>query len=178
MINLVVAADKKRGIGKEGKLPWRLKGDMKYFRELTTGHIVIMGRKTWESIPEKFRPLPDRFNIVLSRKKGESLSDSLFKGVPAHLKASVAAANSLDQALEIVRTPQLMAREIFVIGGGAVYRDAIARPECTKIFMTAVRGEFNCDTFFPDFGDFSEILTHPVANEGGLEYIFRVLKRP
>jgi dihydrofolate reductase len=133
---IVVATDSELGIGKTGALPWRLKEDMKHFRELTTSgggaNSVIMGRKTWESIPEKFRPLPGRTNIVLSRSS-----------VPA----GAITLGSLDAALEVP------ADRKFVIGGGQIYAEAIDHPACTELIVTKVDKSFDCDVFFPRYED-------------------------
>jgi dihydrofolate reductase len=134
---IVVAADDALGIGRAGALPWRLKEDMKHFRELTTAgqemNSVIMGRKTWESIPEKFRPLPSRVNVVLSRNT-------------IGFSGSTPAAN-LNDALS------WPAQRQFVIGGGAVYAEAIEHPACGEIIITKVGGVYDCDTFFPRYDD-------------------------
>jgi len=132
--SIVVAIDAKLGIGKTGALPWRLKADMKHFRELTmdgTENSVIMGRKTWESIPEKFRPLPGRMNVVLTR------SGSSFAG-------AVTAA-SLEDAL------QIPAAKVFVIGGGEIYAQAITNSDCTELWITRVGASFDCDVTFPSY---------------------------
>ena len=104
-----------RGIGCAGQLPWKLSGDMKYFKDLTSEvtasgckNAVIMGRKTWESIPSKRRPLPDRINVVITRDSGYQLPEG------------VLAAFSLDEALELLQ--QFKVERCFVIGGGEIYR--------------------------------------------------------
>lgn len=143
--SLVVATDKNRGIGKDGDLPWRLKKDMKYFKEITTNtkdenlkNTVIMGRATWESIPEKFRPLPNRHNIVLSRNESLLLN---------HPEAKTA--NSIQKALELAR--ELKAENNFVIGGGNIYNQCVQMKNCTKLYVTEIENTFDCDTFFPAF---------------------------
>jgi dihydrofolate reductase len=131
---IVVAVDSELGIGKTGALPWRLKEDMKHFRELTTGpgNAVIMGRKTWESIPERFRPLPGRTNIVLSRS-------SIPKGAIA--------LGGLEAALEVPASRR------FVIGGGQIYAEAISHPACVELIVTRVDKSFDCDVTFPRYED-------------------------
>lgn len=131
---IVVAHDSELGIGKTGALPWRLKEDMKHFRELTTGdgHAVIMGRKTWDSIPEKFRPLPGRTNIVLSRSSVPEGAVTL---------------GGLDAALEVP------ASKAFVIGGGQIYAEAINHQSCTELIITRVDKSFDCDIVFPCYDD-------------------------
>ena len=131
---IVVAIDDERGIGKTGGLSWRLKEDMKYFKELTTSgdtmNSVIMGRKTWESIPQKFRPLPGRVNVVMTRGQGVGFAINT---------------RSLDEALSIP------ADRIFVIGGGEIYAMAVEHPQCSELFITRVKGAYGCDTFFPQY---------------------------
>lgn len=136
-IHAIVAADDRGGIGLNGKLPWHLPGDMKHFRDITTGtggNAVVMGRKTWESIPEKYRPLPGRINVVLTRDASYALPDGAAR-----------AASFLDALGEC-----LSATDIFIIGGAAVYQTALDHPRCGKVHLTRVTGDFGCDTFLPD----------------------------
>lgn len=135
--SIVVAIDSQLGIGKTGALPWRLKEDMKHFRELTTAgdhNVVIMGRKTWDSIPEKFRPLPNRINVVLSR------SASTFPGAIS--------ASSLEHAMSALPTVH---GKVFVIGGGEIYAQAVNHPACTELWITRVGASFDCDVTFPRY---------------------------
>lgn len=146
---IIVATDKKNGIGKDGSLPWPfIPEEMAHFTKTTKTtqnpelqNAVIMGRRTWESIPEKFRPLKDRANYVLSR---QDLSGELFKSVK---KTQCRHASSLEIALE-----NALGREdvesVFVIGGEEVYNEAIKHPKCTWVIRTVIFDEFDCDTFF------------------------------
>ncbi len=143
--SIIVAVDSKFGIGKNGLLPWHLPSDLKYFKKITTqenaaGKInaVIMGRKTWESIPAQFRPLPQRLNIVISRQTNLSLP------------LDVVHATSLEDALDSLGKKKDTVGEIFVIGGAQIFKEAVLHPSCRKIFLTRVQGDFFCDTFFPD----------------------------
>ncbi|MEZ4366580.1 MAG: dihydrofolate reductase [Kofleriaceae bacterium] len=163
---IVVAADERRGIGKAGDLPWpRLAGDLAYFRHVTTdtggrpGHnAVIMGRKTWASIPERFRPLPRRLNVVVSRT-----SPTLPDGVLG--------ADSLDAALAAAATAGAPA--VFVIGGGQLYAEAVADPRCALIHYTRVEGDFACDTFFPEFeASYQQVAVEPPVKDAGIRYAF------
>lgn len=131
--SVVVAVCKKsRGIGKDGQLPWRLRSDMAYFKQLTRSthdpckrNAVIMGRKTWQSIPAKFRPLDDRVNIVLSRNPSAVSELSLPEGVIC--------AESLDKALELLDENSELGgtvENVFIIGGSSVYAEAIKSPSC------------------------------------------------
>ena len=123
MFSIIAAVGKNRELGKDGKLIWHLPGDMKYFKEVTSGHTVLMGRKTYESIPGG-KGLPGRKNVVLSRKNGDA-------------EQILAELGGLDE-------------EVFVIGGGSVYEMML--PRCERLYLTEVDAEDKAaDTFFPDF---------------------------
>ena len=133
--------DESRGIGRDGDLAWRLPADLKWFRAVTVGlggQSVIMGRKTWDSIPAKYRPLPERHNLVLSRSSQLKLPEG------------VSQAHSLEDALSHA---QGRGAAIFVIGGGTIYAEAIRHPQCRRIYLTEVQGSFDCDTFLAPFAD-------------------------
>lgn len=119
MISIIVAMDKNRLIGAEGKLPWHLPADLKFFKEVTLGQIVVMGSKTFESIG---KPLPNRINMVLSRKNGCTIQRVL----------DLASGNN-----------------IFVIGGAEVYKQFI--PIADRLIITHINSEFSGDTYFPEF---------------------------
>lgn len=156
---LVVAATKQFGIGRNGSLPWKLPGDMAYFKHLTTKtadpnkqNAVIMGRKTWESIPPKFRPLKNRLNIVLTRQQlDENSSRSGDGSNDSSSDVPVVKCSSLSSAMSLLTGTEYKDRleNIFVIGGGQVYREAIEAPECAVIHLTIIESDFACDTFFP-----------------------------
>ena len=131
MISLIAAVARNRALGKDGQLLWHLPEDMKHFRETTCGKPVVMGRKTWESLPEKFRPLPGRQNIVVSR-------DPAYKAHGADL------AGSLEGALALAGG----AEEVFVIGGEQLYRAAL--PFADRLYLTEVELEPEADAFFPE----------------------------
>jgi dihydrofolate reductase len=157
-VSLVVAYARNRVIGRDGGLPWHLPSDMKHFRELTIGGTVVMGRKTYASIPEKFRPLPGRRNMVLSR-------DAAFRAPGAEVLPSLVAA--LDAC----------GRDCFVIGGGATYADAL--PLAERVYATEVAQEVEGDTFFPALNDDEWACVssgEPIA-ENGHEFRIRVYER-
>lgn len=168
--SIIVAMDEDNGIGRQGKLPWHLAGDLKHFKEITSSaapgrrNAVIMGRKTWESIPEKFRPLPGRLNVVVTRSPERSFPEGVLK------------CGSLEQALERLASDEQFQDTIgavYVIGGGEIYREALRHPDCRMIYATKVSGRFSCDTFFPDFsGDFREKTVSPRLREGDVDYAF------
>lgn len=142
--DIVVATDLGRGIGKDGVMPWDLPEDLKYFRQLTATaelgkqNVVIMGRRTWNSIPEAFRPLPGRINVVIT-----SLPTSFFL-------ESVIAFPSLELALEWVQC-QGEVDQCFVVGGGQLYGEAIRHPWLERLYITQIQHLFECDTFFPEY---------------------------
>lgn len=151
---VVAATAQSFGIGYKGQIPWRLPRDLQYFKEVTTAasassgatkqNAVIMGRKTWESIPAKFRPLTQRLNVVLSRNS--NIREEL--GLPA----SVLVATSLDSALQQLSSVDLEKQvdKIFVVGGEAVYREAVESQYCEKIHLTSVEANIkDLDTYFP-----------------------------
>ncbi|MBQ7093359.1 MAG: dihydrofolate reductase [Clostridia bacterium] len=145
MVSLIVAYDRNRLIGKEGKMPWFIDGELRRFRELTTGNVVIMGRKTIEAIG---KPLPNRVNIVISRDKNYD---------------GCIMARSFDEAMEKARETGL---EIYITGGSTVYAPAIDIVD--KMYITEIDAEYEGDTYFPDFdeNDFirtvDEVITDPV----------------
>ena len=140
--DVVVAHDLSFGIGVNNELPWHCPADMQHFKTLTTGtnqnerNTVIMGRKTWESIPEKYRPLPNRDNIVLSNTLSEI--------------SNAKVASSLDQALTLANPNT----KIFVIGGAQIYKEAISHGNCDTLHVTKIFKHCDCDAFFPDYSSF------------------------
>ncbi|GAA5814039.1 hypothetical protein MFLAVUS_007529 [Mucor flavus] len=149
---LVVAATEELGIGVLNNLPWRIPKDMAFFKQVTTAipkelenqpvqNAVIMGRVTWESIPTKFRPLDNRFNIVVSRNPSYDLklADTTCK--------NTIVVDSLEKAFEAVDSKNHA--RTFVIGGAQMYRLAIQHANCSHIVLTRVKSEIDCDTFFP-----------------------------
>ncbi len=142
--SIIVACDERMGIGRGGALPWHIPSDLKRFKEVTTAsygvgkNVLIMGRKTWESIPDRFRPLPSRINVVIT-----SQDDYI-------LPAGVIKAGSLEEALRVYCDE---ARDdvgaVFVIGGAQVYAEAIKNILCERIYLTRIHEVADCDVFFP-----------------------------
>ena len=131
-MKLIVAVDKEWGIGKEGKLLTSIPNDMKFFREMTTGHVVVMGRKTLESFPGG-KPLRDRVNIVLTRD-------------PDYAKEGVTVVHDTEALKEALQPyPE---DEVFVIGGETIYRQLI--DACDTAYITKIDHVFDADAFFPD----------------------------
>ena len=128
MINIIVAIDENNGIGFQGKLPWHLSEDLKFFKKTTLGTSVVMGRKTWEGLPIK--PLPGRNNVILSRK-----SDFRY--------STIRTMNSVTQVIDYA----LSGNHIFVIGGAEVYKSFL--PLADRLYVTKINKIFPCDAFFP-----------------------------
>ncbi|XP_072021019.1 dihydrofolate reductase-like [Amphiura filiformis] len=180
-VHLIVAVSRNgMGIGKNGNLPWRLRKDMKYFAEMTSKtkldskqNAVIMGRKTWDSIPEKFRPLPNRVNVILSKSLAE-------KPAGAHHLCT-----SLEDALNVVSKSSTgdNVESIWIIGGGAVYKEAVNKSLCNRIYLTRVLADFDCDTFFPEFDTkLYQLIVDPEVNgevqeEKGIEFKYEIYER-
>lgn len=158
-LSLLVAHDLGRVIGRDGDLPWRLPNDLKQFKQRSLGKTVLMGRRTWESLPRK--PLPGRDNWVLSRD-------------PAFAAEGARSFQSLEQALAAHPGGELL-----VIGGGELYR--LALPRAQRIYLTLVQTQVNGDTWFPDYdpADFQEIerLDHPADAQHAYAYSFLTLER-
>ena len=152
MISIIVAVAKGGAIGKEGKIPWKIPGEQRQFKELTTGHVVIMGRKSYEEIGH---PLPNRTNIVVSKTK-------VFSG------ENLYTVKSLQEAIE--RAGQ---EEIFIAGGAEIFQEAL--PLADKIYMTYVDMEVpDADRFFPDFPE-EEYNREEIEKVGGETSYLRVL---
>jgi len=158
-IALIVAHDLNLLIGRDGDLPWRLPNDLKHFKALTLGQTVLMGRKTWESLPR--RPLPGRENRVLTR-------DATYQAEGA------AVFTTLDAALSPPQQGML-----FVIGGAALYR--LCLPIAQRLYVTEVQGRGQGDTYFPHYArsDYWELAReeHPADASHALAYCFLTLER-
>ncbi|HVX90227.1 MAG TPA: dihydrofolate reductase [Candidatus Paceibacterota bacterium] len=136
MISAVAAISAKdRGLGVKGDLLWKIPEDLKRFRDITRGHPVVMGRKTWESLPENVRPLPGRVNFVVTR-------DAQYEAKGATVVTNI------DTALEAARLAP-GGEEVFVIGGGEIYTAAL--PHTDRLYLTLIASEKPADAFFPEY---------------------------
>jgi len=158
-VSIIVATSRNNVIGKDNNLIWHLSSDLKRFKKLTTGHHIIMGRKTFESIG---KPLPDRVSVIITNQ-----NDYEAKGCKV--------VHSLDEALQIVENDQ----EVFVIGGGSIYSEALSR--ANKIYLTLVHKDFEGDTYFPqlDYKDWESLSRedHLPDEKNPFPYSFIDLKR-
>ncbi|MFP4077955.1 MAG: dihydrofolate reductase [Bacillota bacterium] len=131
-LSIMVAMDKNRVIGKDNTLPWHFKDDLRYFKNVTSGHTVLMGRKTFESIKASLGgPLPGRRNIVLSRTASTLQGAEVIRDATAYLKKAAS-----------------KEEEIFVIGGAEVFKACL--PYANRLYITFIDGEYEGDTYFPD----------------------------
>lgn len=128
--------DAERGIGKNNDLMWHLPNDMKFFKETTQNQIVVMGRKNYDSIPERFRPLSNRLNVVLTRNSDFHAPDCLVF-------------TSLDDCLEYFKNEN--EKTIFIIGGGEIYNLALKSNRVEEMYITEIDHQYGADTFFPEF---------------------------
>jgi dihydrofolate reductase len=154
-VSLVAAVARNGVIGRDGGIPWHLPEDIRRFKELTTGHAVVMGRRTWDSLPGRFRPLPGRRNVVVTRQRGWSADGAERAG-------------SLEEALELVaRAPH-----VFVIGGAGLY--AAALPLADELLVTEIDADVEGDTFFPPFerSDFDQVARDAHVSDDGLPFAF------
>lgn len=133
-ISLIAALTQNHVIGKNNDLPWQLPDDMKYFMQTTKQHHVVMGRKNYESIPEKFRPLPNRTNLVVTRQ---------IDFVAPHCTV----VNSLEKGIAIAKATA--EQELFIIGGAEIY--CLAMPLADRLYLTEIQADLSGDTYFPPF---------------------------
>lgn len=155
MISLIAAISENNCIAKDGHIPWDIPADMKFFKEKTLGHTVVMGRKTWEAIPPQFQPLPNRTNIVVTKNIDYSLPEHVIK----HTILSDA----------LIHAPQ---EELFVIGGGEIYAETIAVAD--MLYITHVHQTIDGDIFFPEINKNEWIETWREDHDG---FSFVIYKR-
>jgi len=156
-VSIIVAMDEKRGIGKDNALMWRIPGELKRFKEITLGHPVIMGRKTFESIG---RVLVGRKNIVITRNSGYSIEGA-------------AVVPSLEAALETAFKEET--KELFIIGGGQIFEQAM--PLTNRLYLTLVKGDFAADVFFPDYSDFQQVISEQKMKTDEFEYKYLTVEK-
>jgi dihydrofolate reductase len=164
IISLIAARTQNNVIGKNNDLPWHLPDDMKYFMQTTKGHHTIMGRKNYDSIPEKFKPLPNRTNIVVTRQ-------------PDFHAPGCIVVHSLEKALEIAENDGEV--ETFIIGGAEIYNLGFSL--ATKLYITEINTVLDGDTHFPEFSktDWKEIsrVHHDKDERHAFEFDFVVYEK-
>ena len=163
-ISLIVAVTENMVIGKDNKLAWHLPDDMNYFSNMTKGHSIIMGRKNWESIPEKYRPLPDRKNIIVTRNNNFKYNGAII-------------VNSIEKAIEEARSSE--DEEIFIIGGGEIYK--LGFKYVDKLYITEINAEVKGNTYFPEWDKkyWNEIsrISHPSDKKHPYSFDYVIYKK-
>jgi dihydrofolate reductase len=160
-VSLIVAVSQNGVIGKDNDLIWHLPKDMKFFKDTTMGHHVIMGRKNFESIPHKFRPLPNRTNIIITRKSDYKAEDSIV-------------VNSVEEALKVAKSNG--ENEAFIIGGGQIYKLALEANLIDRIYLTKIHHSFDGDTFFPELSsDWEEVNREDCFQDENHKYNYSIL---
>ncbi len=159
-ISIVAAVARNGVIGRDNAIPWRIPEDLARFRALTMGHAVVMGRKTWDSLPDRFRPLPGRRNVVVTRNS-EWDADGAER------------AASLEDALDLLRDEE----RVFVIGGAQIYAAALSIAD--ELELTEIDAEIEGDTVFPgwDRDAFAEVAREPHVSESGVPLSFVTYRR-
>ncbi len=159
MVSIIAAiASGNRALGKNGDLIYKIPDDLKRFRDITKGHPIIMGRKTFESIG---RPLPNRTNIVITRD-------------PVFVAEGAEVVRSLDEALLLAQKNN-HGQEVFIIGGGQIYNEAMKVAD--KLYLTIVQGNPEADTFFPDYSDFTKVVLEEDHEYEGLKFRYLDLEK-
>ncbi|MDP2651279.1 MAG: dihydrofolate reductase [bacterium] len=161
MVQIIAAVAENDVIGQDLEIPWRLPDDMKWFKETTVGHIVVMGRKTWDSIPPKFRPLPDRLNVVLTLQA-------------PHPDMQLVLDDWYD-VLDLAHGD----KDVFVIGGGEIY--ALALPHAERLLITRVHCEPEGNIYFPKYDESEWLLMtsepHSADDKHAYSFTWEVYRR-
>ncbi len=161
-ISMIAAIGENRELGRENKLLFDIPEDMKFFREITRGRPVIMGRKTAEHLVEFYTkgPLPGRHNIVVTRN-------------PEYTLEGFTVVSRIEDAITIAKEEDT--DEIFIVGGGEIYR--LGLPLADRLYLTIVDGAYDADAFFPEYSEFSKIVSERKSAGNGFTYTFKVLER-
>jgi len=164
IISIIVAVSENDVIGKDNTLIWHLPADMKYFKEKTSGYCIITGRKNYESLPEKFRPLPNRTNIVITRQKDYDAPGAIV-------------VSSLEIAIQ--KAKEIETNEIFIIGGGEIFNQSL--PMTDRIYLTKIHEHFQGDVYFPKLNsdEWEEVdrQDHQIDEKNKYPYSFITLNR-
>lgn len=156
-LSMIVAVDETRAIGKDNKLLWHIPEDLQRFKELTNGHAIIMGENTYRSIG---RPLPNRTNIIVTLNQDLELPGCVV-------------VYSLEEALKQGKEHE--SEELFVIGGASIYKQFL--PQIDRLYLTLVEGKHEADTFFPEYSDFTKVVSEEKHDNGTYRFTYYVLER-
>lgn len=168
MVKLIVAKGSNNVIGKNNDLIWHLPADMKFFTQSTKGNIVVMGRRNWDSIPLKYRPLSERVNVVITRNKDFNHPDCLVF-------------NSLKDAIDTLKSTSKA--DIYIIGGGQIYAESLKKELVDEMLITFIDAEFDGDTWFPEINESlwikELVLTHKKDDKNPYSFtVWRFSKKP
>jgi dihydrofolate reductase len=165
-ISMIAAIGKNRELGKDNKIPWHIPEDFTWFKEKTQGHVVIMGRKTFESIG---KPLPKRTNIVITREK-------------EYTAEGIIVVHSLEEALAIPKEKEESflkeegkEPEVFIIGGAQIFTEGMQYAD--RLYITLIDHTFDADTFFPAYPEFTKVIFEKKGESGGYKYTFYILEK-
>ena len=164
-VSLIVAVSENGVIGKDNDLIWHLPKDMKFFKDTTQGHHVIMGRKNFESIPHKFRPLPNRTNVIITRQSGYVAEDCIV-------------VHSVEESIEVAKKNG--DTEPFVIGGGQIYKVSLENNLIDRIYLTRIHHNFEGDTFCPTLSEDWKVVAredNKSDEKNKYDYSFLVLEK-
>ena len=163
-ISMIAAMSSNRVIGKNNDIPWHLPDDFSYFKETTREHVVLMGRKNFESLPDKFRPLPHRTNVIITRKRKYTAD----RAIVVH---------SLADGLDLAR--QKGEEEVFIIGGGEIYN--LGLEVADKIYLTEINAQIDGEVYFPEFDKTTWQETsrkhHPADNRHKFDFDFVIYQK-
>jgi dihydrofolate reductase (trimethoprim resistance protein) len=155
MISIIVAVTKNNVIGNNGIMPWKIKGEQRRFKELTTGHTIIVGRKTFQA---EGKPLPNRKTIIISKTKNIECENCV-------------TVKSLKEALELAKDE----KEIFIAGGGEIYRQVLSRTD--RIYLTIIDKVIEGDVYFPEINEDEFVKTYEERIEGEIPYTYYTYER-
>lgn len=165
-ISIIVATDEARGIGKNDRIPWHIKKDLVRLASMTRGKIAVIGDRSYNSMAGYYdksgRDMPAKKYLVITMDKN-------FKSARNNTEAVF----SIDEALAAIKKSG--EEEVFVIGGASIYKQMLEHAD--RLYLTIVRGKFDCDTFFPDYSDFKKVISSAEDSDEGFTFTFKVLER-
>ncbi len=165
-VSMIAAIGKNRELGKDNKIPWHIPEDAKWFREKTSGHVVIMGRKTYESIGH---PLPNRVNIIVTRDSSYAITGAI---ISHSMKEAVKIAKENEPSF--AKASAGKASEIFIMGGAQIYEQGIHYAD--RLYITLIDHAFDADAFFPEYREFSKKIFEQKGQSGEYNFTFFILE--
>jgi dihydrofolate reductase len=170
MISIVVAIDSKNGIGKNNNLLFKIPEDYQRMKKIIFGHPLVMGRRTFESIG---RVLPENTSVIITKNPDFQFPDFV---KTSEEKQKCIVVHSLEEGIKKAKGA-VGSDEIFVFGGGQIFKEALAKNLVDRLYLTIVEGNFGADTFFPDYAEFKKVLFEEEHESGGYKFKFLTLER-